>query len=96
MLFQEVKKILSSHKKELILRGVKALSLFGSIARNEATSKSDVDILIDFDSKKGLFFFLNLKKYLEELLQCEVDLVTPRALHPALKDRILREAKRVF
>jgi predicted nucleotidyltransferase len=96
MFLREVKKILSDHKKELLRKGVRALSLFGSVARDEATSKSDIDILIDFDSKKGLFFFVELKKYLEELLDCEVDLVTKNALHPALKKRILSEAKHVF
>jgi predicted nucleotidyltransferase len=56
MLFSEVKRILSAHKKDLLKRGVRALSLFGSIGRNEASKASDVDILVDFDSKKGLFF----------------------------------------
>ncbi len=96
MFLKEVKKILSDHKRELLKKGVRALSLFGSVARNESTSKSDVDILVDFDSKKGLFFFVELKKYLEKLLDCEVDLVTKNALHPALKKRVLDEAKHVF
>jgi predicted nucleotidyltransferase len=39
---------------------------------------------------------MGLKNYLEELLHCDVDLVTKEALHPALKKRILYEAKRVF
>ncbi len=96
MLFKEAKKILSAHKKDLLRLGVRALSLFGSVARNTATAKSDVDILIDFDAKKGLFGFMGLKNYLEELLDCNVDLVTKSALHPSLKKRILAEAKNVF
>ncbi len=96
MRFKEVKKILSNHKREHLDRGVRALSVFGSTARDEAVEKSDVDILVDFDAKKGLFLFVRLKKYLEELLKCEVDLVTKAALHPALKNRILRDAKHVF
>ncbi len=96
MFLKEVKKILSDHKNELLKKGVRALALFGSVARNESTSKSDVDILVDFDSKKGLFFFVELKNFLEELLDCKVDLVTKSALHPALKKRILSEAKDVF
>lgn len=96
MLFQEAQAILKNHKKALLRLGARALSLFGSVARDEGTSASDIDILIDFDSKKGLFGFVSLKNYLEKLLGCEVDLVTKNALHPALKKKILREAKHVF
>jgi predicted nucleotidyltransferase len=96
MVYKEVKKILSSHKQELLGRGVRTLFLFGSVAREEATPKSDIDILIDFDPRKGLFNFMGLKNYLEELLKHEVDLVTKAALHPALRKKILHEAKHVF
>lgn len=96
MFLREVRKILIDHKQELVRQGVRALALFGSITRNEATAQSDIDILIEFDSKKGLFLFVALKQYLEKLLDCEVDLVTKNALHPALKKRILQEAKHVF
>lgn len=96
MLLKRAMKLLSDHKKDLSRLGVRALALFGSVARNKATEKSDVDILIDFDSKKGLFAFMDIKSYLEEILECEVDLVTKNALHPALKKRILQEAKHVF
>lgn len=96
MLFKEAKKILVDHKKDLLRLGVRALFLFGSVARNEGSAKSDVDILIDFDSKKGLFGFVDVRDYREELLDCDVDLVTEPALHPALKKKILKEAKHVF
>lgn len=68
MLLKEAKKILSNHKKDLLKLGVRELSLFGSVAKNKASAKSDIDILADFDSKKGLFGFIGLKNYLEELL----------------------------
>ena len=97
MLFREAKKILKSHKKNLSTRGVRSLALFGSVARDEASAKSDIDILVDFDARKGLFIFVDLKNYLENILDSsKVDLVTQGALHPALKKRILKEAKRVF
>lgn len=96
MLFKKAKKLLNNHKKDLSRLGVRALSLFGSVARDEATTKSDVDVLIDFDSQRGLFGFVDIKNYLEEIFHCEVDLVTKNSLHPALKKRILREAKHVF
>lgn len=96
MLFSEIKRILGKHRQDLVKLGARSLSLFGSVARNEETAKSDIDILVDFDSKKGLFFFVELKTYLESILKRDVDLVTKRALHPALKKKILREAKHVF
>lgn len=96
MRFKEAVKILHTHRKDLTRFGVRALSLFGSISRDEGRAGSDVDILIDFDSKMGLFVFVDLKNYLESLLECDVDLVTKNSLHPALKKRILQEARHVF
>ena len=88
----EVIKILKNNSPELAQLGVKSLALFGLTARNEATSNSDVDILVEFDCSVGLFDFVRLKILLEEMLNRKVDLVTPDALHPALRDRILSEA----
>jgi len=88
----EVIKILKNNSPELVQLGVKSLALFGSTARNEATSTSDVDILVEFDRSVGLFEFVRLKLLLEEMLNRKVDLVTPDAIHPALRDRILSEA----
>lgn len=96
MLFIEAKKILKNHQKRLANLGVYSLSVFGSIARNQGKKKSDVDILVDFDATLGLFGFIDLKDYLEDILHCKVDLVTKEALHPALKENILREVRQVF
>lgn len=94
--FNNIKNLLTSHREQLSQLGGDHLAIFGSVARNEATEDSDIDILVDFDSKKGLFGFADLKFYLEEILGCRVDLVTRRALHPALKKRILSDAKEIF
>ncbi len=75
---------------------VKALFLFGSVARNEATSNSDVDFLVEFNRPVGLFTLLGLKSFLEELLGCSVDIGTPDSLRPHLRDAVLKEAIRVF
>ena len=92
----KAKILLMAHQDHLVKQGARHLSIFGSFARNEATKDSDIDILVDFDAKKGFFVFADLKFYLEDILKCEVDLVSTRALHPALKKRILNEAKQVF
>ena len=96
MELKKAKRILNQHKQDLLERGAYGLSIFGSVAKNKASKSSDIDILVDFDAKKGLFGFVGLKNYLEELLGCDVDLVTKRALHPALKKKILHEATSVF
>ena len=72
--------------------GVASLSLFGSIVRDEASADSDVDILVTFLQTPGIFGFLELKEYLENLLQCSVDLVTKNALKKQFREQILSEA----
>ncbi len=76
--------------------GVQSLSIFGSIARDEAKESSDIDILVSFNRPLGLFAFIKLKDHLEEVLGKRVDLVTEQALHPHLRNRILKESIHVI
>jgi uncharacterized protein len=89
---QEVLAILARHRDELKHFGVKSLSLFGSVSREEATPASDVDILVEFSRPVGMLTFIRLKQRLSEILGRQVDLATPRALRPAWRERILQEA----
>jgi uncharacterized protein len=92
----EACKILNAHRQELVNRfNVASLSLFGSVARDEARAGSDVDLLVEFEQPVGLFKFIELQQYLEAILGCKVDLGTPRSLKPYLKDQVLQEAIRV-
>lgn len=75
--------------------GVKSLLLFGSVARNEATSTSDVDLLVEFSRPVGYFGLFALQDYLEKLLDCPVDLGTPDSLKPYIKERVMGELIRV-
>jgi predicted nucleotidyltransferase len=75
--------------------GVVRLALFGSVARDEAGQDSDVDLLVEFDRPVGLFRFMELQSYLEDLLRSGVDLGTPQSLKPRIRDRVLAEAVRV-
>ena len=70
---------------------VKELGLFGSVARDEAGQKSDVDVLVEFVEKSSFDLFMDLKFYLEELLGAGVDLVTNKALRPQIRESIERE-----
>lgn len=74
---------------------VESLAIFGSTARNQAGPDSDLDILVAYARTPGLFGFMDLKEYLEKLLERPVDLVTEKALKKQLRDKILREAIRV-
>jgi predicted nucleotidyltransferase len=74
--------------------GVKSLGLFGSLARGEASSRSDIDILVEFDTP-SFDHYMDLKFYLEERLGRPVDLVLKGSLKPALRERILREVRNV-
>ncbi len=92
---QEVLDKLEANRTELRRMGVRSLSLFGSLARDQATDRSDVDFLVEFDRPIGLFHFIRVQQYLQEILGVpRVDLVMPDALHEELRDDILRDAIR--
>ena len=90
----QVLALLKRRKRQLKKFGVSSLSIFGSVARDEARKNSDIDILVDFEKPIGLFEFARLQMYLEETLGRKVDLVTPEALRKELREDILREAIR--
>lgn len=91
----EVLEILRSRPPELARYPIKSLAVFGSVARNEARADSDIDILVEFREPVGLFDFVRLQNELAALLDRRVDLVTPAALHPSMRDRILAEASSI-
>ena len=72
--------------------GVTRLALFGSTAREAATDKSDIDILVDFDGIATSQRYFGVQFYLEDLLGCTVDLVAVKALRKELLPHIEREA----
>ncbi len=77
---EDLVRILREHKAELAERyGVRAIAVFGSFARGEQHEQSDVDIVVDLAKPLGLAFF-GLWDYLESILGCRVDLLTPNAL----------------
>jgi predicted nucleotidyltransferase len=89
-------RILRKQRKELAEHyNVASLSLFGSVARDEARADSDVDLLVEFSQPVGLFKFIELQQKLEALLGSKVDLGTPRSLKPRIKEQVLQEAIRV-
>ncbi len=89
---QRALELLTRSKPELHARfGVIRLALFGSTARDAATSCSDVDILVAFDGPATSKRYFGVQFYLEDLLGCPVDLVTEKALRPELRPYIEQE-----
>jgi len=93
---ESVLMVLSKNRRLLRDYGVREIHLFGSVARGEAGSGSDVDLLVEFEPSAhiGMFEFSRLRRELSLLLGCDVDLATPGALHKRMKENILREAIR--
>ena len=74
------------------LRGARNLRVFGSVARGEEDSTSDVDFLVDMEPGKSLLDLGGLLMDLQELLGCPVDIVTEKGLKSRLRNRVLQEA----
>jgi predicted nucleotidyltransferase len=88
--------IVGMHEPQLRAEhGVKTLTLFGSVARDEAKLNSDVDLLVEFDRPTGYFGLVRLQLFLEKLLGSPVDLGTPGSLKPSMRQRIEQESLRV-
>ena len=90
----DVLRRLSERRDELGGMGVTSLLLFGSVARGDDDPQSDVDLLVEFDRPVGLLAFARLNRYLSELLETRVDLVTLDAVKPSMRERVLKEAIR--
>ena len=66
--------------------------VFGSCARKEETPESDVDLLVDFNQEATLFDQMDIQDEIQTLLNCKVDIVSIRGLHPYIERRVLAEA----
>ncbi len=75
---------------------IKSASIFGSYARQEADTESDIDILMEFSSTISLLQFVNIQLELEDLLGKKVDLVELSTLKPQLKANILKEQIAIY
>ena len=64
------------------------LGIFGSYARGEENEKSDLDILIDFETKVNLLELIGIEQEISERLGIKVDLITLRSVNASLKPYI--------
>ena len=83
---------LISSKAEELKRdfGIRSLRIFGSVSRNEQHEGSDVDVCVDMEAKA--YMVVRLKRFLEDLLQCSVDVIRlHKHINPYLLDEIEKE-----
>ena len=84
---------LRRHRQDIEQRfAIKHLSVFGSAARDELRDDSDIDVLVEFKGKATFDGYMDLKFYLETLLDRKVDLVTQDAVKPRMRPMIEQEA----
>jgi predicted nucleotidyltransferase len=79
--------------------GVKRLDVFGSVARGEATTRSDIDLLVEFEEPERELHrrFFRLLHHLEDTLDRKIDLLTPNSLkNPYFRGRVLTERVRIY
>ncbi len=92
---EEALRILREHRAELDGMGVRSLSLFGSVARDEAGAESDVDVLVEFSEPETFATYMDAKLYLEDLFGRRVDLVTESGLRERIRPYVERDLIRV-
>ncbi len=71
--------------------GVRRAAVFGSTARGDDRSDSDLDLLVEFEAGRSLLDLVDLRMVLKELLGRDADVVTYASLHPSLRNQILSE-----
>jgi predicted nucleotidyltransferase len=88
--------LLKSRRVEILRiaakHGAQNVRVFGSVARGEADSHSDIDLLVEFKRGTTLLGHAALVQELEDLLGVKVDVVSERGLRDRVRERVLREA----
>ena len=89
--------LIEEHRAKILTlaarHGVRDVRIFGSMARDDADDASDVDLLVSLPPGRTGLALGGLLMDVQKLLRRRVDVVTERGLHPALRDRVLKEAQ---
>jgi hypothetical protein len=88
---------LLKEKRDVILaaarrHGVRNIRIFGSVARGEDDSESDIDFLVDMEPGRSILDHASLLIELQQLLGRKVDVVSERGIKNRIRERVLREA----
>ncbi len=82
--------------KEILLLGARHgacnIRVFGSIARNEGGSESDLDLLVKMEKNRSYLDLVGFWQDLEALLGCQVDVISEGGISPYLQDQIQKDA----
>jgi hypothetical protein len=87
----DVRRIIHKQSEKLKELKIRRLMVFGSFARGDQKSSSDIDLLVEFTEPIGFFHFYDVKFFLENVLGRHVDLVVEDAIRPEFEERIMRE-----
>lgn len=93
--------MITKSQQNIIIETVKPfqpmrIGLFGSFARNEETTSSDIDIIFLLKNPIGLFTLSDLQFELEEKLHTKVDLISENGLNKFIKERVLKDVKYIY
>ena len=95
---EQVLAMLRSHEQELRRRGVRHAALFGSVARGEATSESDIDVMIELapEAEIGLFEYVAIVQYVAGIFPRRVDIANRSSLKAQVRTSAERDAVYAF
>lgn len=91
--------LIQTHRSDILAlaehHGLCDVRLFGSMARDDSNSASDVDLLVALGPGTTGLALGGMLMDVQDLLRCRVDIVTEAGLHPAFRQRVLQEAIRL-
>lgn len=95
MIKEKVLRLLREHLEEIRGFNIQKISIFGSVARNQESPQSDIDILIKFDGPPSYDLYMDLKFFLEDLLGRKVDLITEDGIRTEIREFVEKDLIRV-
>ena len=92
---EEILRRIRENKEKIKSFWVKKIGIFGSVARNEITEKSDIDVVVEFEKGKATFKNVcGLIDFLENLFGREVDILTPDGIEAIWLEHVKKEIKK--
>jgi len=89
---EDVFQKIEENREEIEELGVEELGVFGSVARNQASEGSDIDLLVKFKKEEKTYRnWMALHQLLEQIFETKIDLATEKSLKPAIKERVEKE-----